>query len=296
MLTAIFALNSCMDFTSGKRYKEEQIVIAGMILAGESITKENPIFIGQSVSLDNFNPIKLLALNAKVTLTEVSSEGQPITLLFNPDIDLTPKGIRQIGYYDPSGYIIKSGETYKIEVNIECHDPVWAITTVPDKFTLLANEGFSPDSTSAFPKIVYDEIEEKYPLKIQVAEAKDTYLYLEIYCLEEWDNAYIVSPFSDYIGEKLEKEEDYENSMNGSPRLNRDLSIETPDSQNVITTVFFQLEFFFYGRYEVRIHVVDDNFYNYRKLSNGYLKGGVNEGIGYFSSGAREIRYTEVIR
>ena len=291
ILLLCLAVLSCTDFTTGRRFDDEYIVIAGTIYAGETITAENPIVVSRSIPVNGGNITDFLVTNATVFIEDIgTNETQDLSFT----VDLIK---RKFGYYDASNsFLIKSGKTYKLTAIVD-QDTVFAFTTVPNPFEFLENEGYTVDENDVYPIMIHREIDEHYPIDIKVDNQENTNLFVEYYCMEEWYNA--IYTIFDYLGmsEQIPNTpEDYENSMNGYPRRNTDMRTYFPNNLNIIRIPFNQIHFLFYGRYRVTIMSIDDNYYKYNYKSQGYFHGGINGGIGYFGSAAKEIRYTYVVK
>jgi len=288
IILAVIFLYACVKLTSGKRFQNDYIVMSGNIFAGEYITLKEPIFIGKTIDVNDINIVDLFVYNAKVYILDKENKNRQ-DLIFGAEID---ENIFNVGYYDPTeSFMIESGRTYLL-VAIVGQDSVWAETTVPDPFSILENEGFTDDKNSDFPEIVHSRIDDLYPIKLKVSDQDEKAVYIEYYCLEDWENAFYI--LSDYLGEKPQSALEYENTMSGSPRKNTSLNIYLPKEDQTIETINNQFHFIFYGSYKVSVHIVDDNFLKYRYKSMGYFHGGINNGIGFFGSMSRKLLYTNI--
>ena len=286
----IIIFTSCMDATSGRRFEKDYIVVAGSIYSGEPIYNY-PLIIGKTSDLvNNLNLLDLVILHADVTIEEVESRDSTV-LRFN-----LPKR----GYVDETkAFIISAGKTYRLTVRIG-DDVVWAQTTVPNEFELIDfQDSYTYDSDRLyFPKVIHSEIDLKHPLRMLVPNRRETQIRIEYFCLEEYEDAYIVYPFSDYLGDRPENKEDYDgNEYDPGFRKNIEISSLFPNEENIMTIPFHQLQFRFYGDHKITINIIDENFYKYRYKSQGYFHGGISTGgIGYFGSATSHVVYTRVVR
>ena len=284
----IFTLTSCMDNTSGMRFENDYIVVAGSIYAGEYVVLERPIIIGKTQNLTNVNRFDLIEKYAEVTLEELET---------NEQVKLEFLGM---GYIDKNQkLIIKEGKTYRLTVKVD-EDEVWAETTVPFDFELIdIQDSYTFDSNkNNFPNIPHSEIDMKHPLKIKVPFRNETRIRVEYYCLEEFENAFFVSPFSDYLGAQPNDRAEYEgNDYDPGWRKNIELSSLYPNEDNIMNLPFHQFQFWFYGNHKITIEIVDENYFRYNYKSQGYFYGGVSKGgIGYFGSAVSKAVYTKVIK
>lgn len=293
LLILTIALASCDNLTSGKRFNKDYIVLSGTIFANETITLENPIFIGSTVDVNSGNITDFLYHDAIVYIKDTeTNQKQYLSFGFNQ----TDKGYN-IGYFDPTNsFLIESGKTYRLTAFVGA-DSIWAETTVPDDFTVLENQGYTDDANAQYPSMAHKDIDDLYSLEISVSKLEETRINVEYFCLEDWRNAYFV--LNDFMGDKPEKETDYENTMNGFPRRNVDFYTYFPRHINdefLIKIPFNQVNYIFYGKHRVTVQVIDENSYKYKYKSQGYFNGGVKNGIGYFGSAARKILYTNVTK
>ena len=294
ILLLCMILFSCTDYTTGRRFQDDYLVIGGMIYAGETITSDNLIVVSRSISLNGGNITDFIVSDAIVFIEDIETK-EIQDLSFTADITS-----RKFGYYDSSNsFLIESGKTYKLTAIID-QDTVFALTTVPLPFELLENEGYTADVNGSFPIMIHQEIDELYPIEIKVDRQENTVIFLEYYCLEEWNNA--IYTIFDYLGfsEQIPNTpEDYESTMSGYPRRNTDMDTFFPSNINeeyIIRIPFNQFNFLFYGRYKVTTMKIDENYFKYNYKSQGYFHGGVVGGIGYFGSGSKQTRYTYVVK
>ncbi|MCK9328914.1 MAG: hypothetical protein M0Q94_03465 [Candidatus Cloacimonetes bacterium] len=291
LIFCLMILISCNQNTSGIRFENDYIVVSGMLYGGEYITQENPIFIGKTIDISNGNLLDFYYSDAEVKIIE-DSTGKSINLEFF----IQNQGNKVlIGYYDPTeSFLIDFGKTYNLIAYVN-DDSVWASTKIPDDFSILPNEGFTYNPEADFPQMIYDDIDNQYPVQISVKEGIETVLYEEYYCLESWYNAYYIQ---DMFEEKPETESDYEDSMTGYPRKAISYGRYLPkivDNEFLIRIPFVKSGFTFYGKHQVTLSLIDNNYFYYLYKTQGYFQGGVNNGIGYFGSASRKKLYTNII-
>ena len=284
-------LSSC-DLTSGKRHNENFIVITANIYAGEYITKDNPILITRSISVNGGSLDMLLVDDALVTIQEKETE---ISCRLRFFIDYKSGAF---GYYDPlESILVESSKTYVLTVKVQ-GVAITAETTVPDEFMVLPNAGYTTDGNATFPSMIHKTIDELYPIEIKVDKQENIPIFVEYYCLEDWP--YVMYVYDDWIGDMgPATEEDYEGIMDGFPRRNTFYATAYPhidENGFVITVPFSQLNYFFYGEYRTTVMRIDENYFKYLYKSEGYLHGGVQGGIGYFGSASRITLYTKIVK
>jgi len=300
LIIMALTITSC-DLTSEKRFTPGTVVITGMIYAGEYITQRNAIYIGRSVEIDKISIEAFETGVDSVCITDLSSD--PIIskkLTFTTTIiNNRPK----IGYYDPdNNFIIISGHTYRIVAYVATGDSVYGETTVPDRFDMLPNEKYVTNKDSiGTVEMKHTEIDDLWPLKIDVHSTDARAVYMEYYCLYDYEDfdgkPYLV--MGDYMNMDfpIDKPEDYDSFMDGYPRKNKYYDKIRPTQGNILTIPFNQFNYLFYGPYQTTIFVIDDNFFKYIYKNQGYLHGGVyNGGIGYFASAYRQTVYTTIVK
>jgi len=286
-------LTSCLDFTSPDRYTKKLYYLTGLLNQGSTITLENPVLLGKTIPAEGATLEDLFIMDADVKVYEYNRENQltnSVQLDFSYDPDPEDE---KWGYVDLEGLmVIQSGFRYEI-IAINEQDTISASTVVPETISVLPDPtGYTDDpEDEPYPEMVYDYVDRDHPIQIQTVDNEVFPLYAEFYCLEEWYEAEWVRPFnSDYP----EDEEEYENPSNGSPRKIVSFYPFQPVN-NLVNYQFYQSAFVFYGRYEVIINAIDDNYYHYLYKPEGYNHGGINGGIGYFGSVSGKKMYTNIV-
>ncbi|MDO9577932.1 MAG: hypothetical protein Q7J16_08610 [Candidatus Cloacimonadales bacterium] len=294
-------LISCTDFTSPERNTEQQYYLTGLLVAGKSVDFDNPVIFGKTISTENGSFVDLFIGGANVTLYEMNNSGsiQDSVSLFCFPLPIPEINDTLFLYIDIDQYLtIKPEMSYKIEVKNE-DDLVWAVTQVPKSIHVWAdslvteNSGYTTDpNPPVWPEMVYDTIDLEHPIQIETQDNDIINLLIDFYCLEEWYDARLVHAFG---GEEyLEDEEDYENPGDGSPRKTSIFYTFLPND-NLVNFSFYQYAFVFYGRYEVTVKSIDDNYLHYIYKPEGYNYGGINGGIGYFGSASSSKIYTKIV-
>jgi hypothetical protein len=140
--------------------------------------------------------------------------------------------------------------------------------------------------------MTYDTIDNQHPLTIYTADDAEFNLFMEFYCMEEWQDAdfinVVIGPSSP------ESEDEYRGGLNGAPQRLMTFFPYQPEN-GVVNMATYQQNFTFYSKHRVSIYAIDANYYHYLYHQDGYSWGGVEGGIGYFGSGTGTVVFTEVI-
>jgi hypothetical protein len=302
MMLSIIFIPAC-ELTSPQRFDGEQLVIAGYLQAGKTVSLENPIFIGKTVSAEGGNFLDVFLDDALVTIENVSLAHKD-TLQF---------GISEnsIGFYNEN-LMINAGDSYKIEVEAVIDSAVvyaWGITTVPDSIYLdldyygLATDeyGYAEEFSESLPKIPYDEIEDNFPVYSRYKDGSVIFSYYNYYCLEEFSTSLeFTNPIMGYDHLEEDDEESYNSPLSYNMRESSSIWRYQPqqDEQNnwYLLEKTYDGGFQYFARYRLTIYSVDINFYTYKYHSESYMYGGIKEGIGYFGSVSGEDFYTEIVK
>lgn len=286
------ALTSCLDFTSPDRYTKQLYYLTGLLNQGSTINLQNPILIGKTIPAEGASLAELFIMDADVKVYEYNRDNQ-LTAFVHLDFILDSEA-EKAGYVDLEEMLqIQSGFRYEIIAVVSGQDTLSASTIVPELITVLPDpSGYTDDpEAEPYPEMVYDYIDRDHPIQIQT-ETNDVFpLYAEFYCLEEWYIAEWVRPFD---SDNPEDEEEYESTSNGWPRKIVSFYPFQPEN-NLVNYQFYQSAFAFYGRYQVTINAMDDNYYQYLYKPEGYNHGGINGGIGYFGSVSGKKMYTNIV-
>ncbi len=303
-LITLALILGCSSPTSDARYENDLYYVAGLLEEGKPIGIENAIKIGKSIEhADTMNLLSMLVkADVKIydpshdkfySLTQAAYEGQAYPLYFDP-----------MTMIDSSrAFKPEEGKAYTLWVDIYTDSgdslitTIQAETTIPKKLTVEPNSGYSTDSTTQFPTMVYDSIDKKYPI---VAHAeilpgeKNIICYYETFCMESWQDAEYVNVFFGH--EKPEDKDEYEDPISQQPRKINFFMSFLPDSNGKIIEDAYSSMFVFYGRYRLTLFSIDQNYYNYMYQTEGYRKSGIQNGIGYFGSVSGVQLYTTITK
>ena len=286
-------ITGCEDYTSGTRHKKDTYkFVYGKLIHGEPINGVNSIKVSNSVKLPStIHVFDLFDTLATVQVKEVET-GNTVDLEFS---------FLSGGYVDfTESFIPHAGNTYELSI-VTGDDSLWATTTVPDSVYLSIDNSVYKDTPEELTDVEmeFSKIASEYPFNIITQSGENIRLSLYFYCIEEWDDVkYIETDFND--SEKLEKEEEYEDELTGYPRKVEEFFEMKPemhpDNYYNIRYDFFEDNFVFAGRYYIRVHSIDNNYYRYLYKPDGYKYGGINGGAyGYFGSATGRDFYTKVV-
>jgi len=217
----------------------------------------------------------LVIEDALVTLRKEGSEETDTLAMVEP------------GYYANGAVTIEPRTTYHLSVRIDGEDPVTATTTTPYPFEVYDVPKELPE------RMVHSSVADSFPITLACDEEEQIFL-VDVYCLEDWENAFYISPFGDH-----DKPEDYSEygGDNGEPRhiapYFRVGNLEAED--DLYRIGWYGDLMYFYGEYEVQVLSIDDNYYNYLYRDHPELCGGVDGAIGVFGSACRERWVVEVV-
>ncbi len=298
LLSALTLFFGCSEFTSEKKYNEDYYVITGLLQAGKSVNKDNPVFIGKTISAEDGNLFDIYIENAEVWIENLAlSDTIPLHFFVQAD-SLNPI----FGYYDPDSTIIEAATEYQIIARIQNENDeiaeVRAKTKVPKDIIINPDNDpvFATDLLPELPQLDYDNANIEHPLMIQTSDADPVNLKFRFYCLEEYQNAEYIFPFADQ--DYPEDAEEYEGTGNEFPRNSWYIADYLPAQEEdrfIIRDQGYKSNFIFYGKYQISIVVIDENYYKYLYKMNGYLHGGIENGYGYFGSINGDTIYTELI-
>ncbi|MBT3756094.1 MAG: DUF4249 family protein, partial [Candidatus Cloacimonetes bacterium] len=274
LICAALLVTSCIDFTAPERFTEQSYFLTGILKAGKTVDFEDPVIVGKTTSVEDVSFGDFFINGAEVTLFEMDNTG---TILDSINLSCIPIPLLEdtlFIYVDINAYLlIKPELTYRIEAKIDTTDILWAETTVPKTISVQPDPGYTADPTiSGWPEMIFGDIDLEHPIMIETQDNNTFNLHCEFYCLEDWDDAeYIFAMEEDTYPEDPEE---YESEADGSPRRTSTFYIFQP-SDNLINFSFYQYAFNFYGRYEVNVSSIDDNFLNYLYKPEGYNHGGI---------------------
>lgn len=300
LLLLLLVLTGCQN-TSGPRFEGEVHTLAGLLVAGKPIGLEYPVYVTRSSAIDDFNPLEIFVWNAEITVWDLDS---------GLEFELTPAlHDFKFKYIDTAENIIQPEHRYRIEVRIPGFDKlISAETTVPPCINA------EPDPYNANPpgvgwsldpntenQVRFSRIDSDFPAIANTgSHSGNMYLLSEIYCLEDF------STDLEYTSQMLENQnpppemEEVYNAGRPPRRINimyRFNSAPLPGlPDNYIVLNNYSAAFFFYGRYRVRMRIVDVNYFNYNFMEEGYLHGGVSNALGYFGSASSSDMFGRVVK
>ena len=304
LLLALFAmllLFSC-ESTSGPRFKGEVYSLSALLVAGQPLNEEHPVYLTRSSEIEDFNYLQIFVTDAKITLRDLTS-GQEFTL--QPGM----AGILP-AYLDPEQRLIEAEHCYRIEARIPGYQPViWAETTVPQAITLETDvygnnadgEGYSFDEQTQ-NQMPFNRIDSDFPLVLNTGQIAGNYnFFSEFYCLEEFStDLEYTTQIMGMVHPDASMEETYNSSGETIRRISSAVRFRSGPQQglpdNYIMLRGYSQVFMFYGRYRIKSYILDDNYYNYVNMPEGYLYGGVHNALGYFGSASGGVMYVTICK
>ncbi len=301
LLMLLLFVASC-DVTSPPRFEGDVYALAGLLVANSVVDLDSPLFLTRSQSINSFDPMDLFVPDATITIRDLAG-GAEFTL--QPALHEF-----QIKYIDPNNNIILPEHTYRVEVTVPGYDKtIWAETTVPPAVTLVpdlngdhpAGTGYSldPDTENTTQ---FSVIDPDYPIVLGTGDNAGSFnFWSEIYCREPFStDLEFTNPILGITNPDESLEPVY-NSTGQSPRRVLLTGIFQAQSQpgaegNYVSLTDFSTAIAFYGRYRFTAYVVDDNYYRYTYTPEGYLYGGVHNGLGYLGSASGGRLYTRVVK
>ncbi len=296
----LLALTACQN-TSGPRFEGEVHTLAGLLVAGKPIGLEYPVYVTRSSTIDNFDPLEIFVWNAEITVWDMDS---------GLEFELSPAlHDFKFKYIDTAENIIQPEHRYRIEVRIPGFDKlISAETTVPPCIRAEPNPwntnppgiGWSLDPNTQ-NEIQYSRIDSDFPAIANTGSHSGAmYMASEIYCLEDFSTELeYTSPLLEGMHPSTEMEAAYNA---GRPprrisimyRFNAAPQPGLPDNYLILNN--YAAAFFFYGSYRLRFRIVDENYFNYNFMEEGYLHGGVNNALGYFGSASSEDMFARIVK
>jgi hypothetical protein len=301
-LLALLLLVASCDITSPPRFEGDVYALAGLLIANASIDLEYPIYLTRSASVNSFDPLDLFVGDATITVQDMA-KGELFTL--QPALHEF-----MVKYIDPAENIILAGHTYRVEVTIPGYDKtIWAETTVPQPVTLVpdlngnhpSGTGYSTDPDTE-NTTQFSVIDPDYPIVLGTGDNAGAFnFWAEVYCREPFStDLEFTNPILGITNPDESLEPIY-NSTGQSPRRVLFTGVfqaqQQPGAQgNYLSLTDFSTAIAFYGRYRFTAYVVDDNYYRYTYTPEGYLYGGVHNGLGYLGSASGGRLYTRVVK
>ena len=303
-------LTACSDMVSGDRFKAQHYTVNALLIADSTITMQNPVWIGKSTSLGNLNSAELFVDNAVVKILETAPAGDTLSF-FLTKLSFPIEGSSRIVtfYFDPANHRIKAEHKYRVEVTIPGYDKlISAETTVPKQANLIPNYGYTPppgqgyttDPADTLTSIPYNQVDENYPVTIQVDGQQKVNFMVELYCMEPFStDLEFTTVFMGQEHPTADMEDYYNQSGETIRRINmmsRFISRQSSDGNWYVSLSDYRQAFVFYGRYKVTAYVMDDNYFKYKYMQEGYYYGGVTNALGCFGSATGGVMYTKIVK
>ncbi len=294
--------SSCSKFTAPERFTGDAYSLAALLIAGESIDVDHPVYITRSATIETFNPNSIFVDDASVIIKDITP-GIPQTQF--------PLSFFMGMYVDPAANLIQAEHTYRIEIVVPGNPPVniSAETTVPKQGILVPDylnnnvqgEGYS-FTEEPMNIIKFSDVDRKYPLAINTGDNQGTFNFMaEMYCLEEFStNLEFTTPVFGFTHADAEMEDSY-NAPGESVRRIKFLGSYVSKPQegiagNHLVVKDYRQAFVFYGKYRITLYLADENYYRYSYMPEGYFHGGVKGGLGYFGSASGGVMYAKIVK
>lgn len=302
LLILLIGLSAC-DYTSKPRFEGDVYTVAGLLVAGKSISTENPVFVTRSASIEDFDPFELFVPDANVVVIDLATQER-----WELEVALDPT--RGFVYIDPQSRTVQAERSYRLEVEVPGYDKlIWGETTVPMQVipvTDLYNDnppgtGWSLDPADS-NTVKYSLLDSQYPIALGTGSATGNFNFMaEVYCREPFstDLEWTTPIFG--ITNLDESLEPIYNSNGQSFRRVQFMGVFTPQSKPGVTGNYLFLPDYgtsvaFYGRYRISAFIIDDNYYEYSYRPEGYFYGGIHNALGYFGSASGADYYARVIK
>lgn len=259
---------ACASDATKPKY-DRQIALFGYLYVGEAVSDTNGIRLERTRPVDEYyDPEQALIRNAVVTLRADSAAVADTLPMTQPGIYANPE------------VVIRERTTYHLTATID-GTTVTATTTTPLAFET-PREPRTVDAGAMRQSVIADS----FPIVVTCPDPAQVFL-VDCYCQENWQVARFIHRFG---SDETPQSYDEYGGDNGPPRhLNaffrlRDVRL----SDEGYRLSFYGDMMWFYGRYEIGVFSIDDNYYNYLYRDHPELSGGVAGGIGVFGSACRK--------
>jgi hypothetical protein len=311
LVFSLLFLAACSDFTAPERFKTDQYTLSGILVAGIPISVENPVIVGKSVDIHDLNSPDMFVPNAIVNITESYLGAEITTFGLMPFSFVIPNTSDTVTVYiDPVGHVIQPEHTYHIEVVIPGYPKtISAETTVPKIAQLVPDfhhlnvpgYGYTTTYSDSLPVIPYHRIDLDYPVALQLDGIQSVNTLVELYCLEPFSTELeFTTTFLGQSNPPASMESNYYATSGETIRrinfMARLLSSQFDDGNYYLLLQDYKQGFIFYGRYMVTANIIDDNYYYYKFMSEGYMHGGVVNAFGCFGSRSGGTLYTKIVK
>ena len=290
-LISIFLLIACSDNTAPRRYSELSYYLCGILEAGYYVDTDHPILFGKTKDIGMIDS-EIAIEDAAINLYEITDDQitQSVNLQWNASAD---------GYIDQDGQLpINAGSTYRIEVNYN-NTQIYGETTVPSEISVYGDSLVSGipawndyPADDQWSELKLEEANSIHPIQIGTRNNEEFNLLTEFYCLEEyWEAEYTYPPADNDFPEDAQE---YMGDVRQYPRRNMGYYMYQPDNL-MVDFNSYQSSLLFYGKTELSVYSIDNNYLKYLYKSDGYTQGGIIGGIGVFGSKSGKKLYTRVI-
>jgi hypothetical protein len=262
-------LAACGTGSTRPKYVEE-IVLFGYLYVGETVSGDGAVRLERTLPVDQYYDAGRAAIsNAVVTLRADTAAAADTLHLVAP------------GVYADSGLVIRERTTYHLLATFD-GKTVTATTTTPLRFDTPREPRTISEGVMSQPAIA-----DSFPIVVACPDREQICL-VDVYCLEDWANAQFIHRLGG--GQDTPSSYDEYGGDNGEPRhisaYFRLKDIEMSDQGYLLG--FYGDMMWFYGRYQVGVFSLDENYYNYLYRDHPERNGGVNGGIGVFGSAYRK--------
>jgi len=291
-LISIFLLIACSDNTAPRRYSELSYYLCGILEAGYYVDTDHPILFGKTKDISMMDS-EIAIEDAEINLYEITDDQitQSVNLQWNASAN---------GYIDQDGQLpINAGSTYRIEVNYN-NTQIYGETTVPSEISVYGDSLVSEipawndyPSDDQWSELKLEKANSIHPIQIGTRNNEEFNLLTEFYCLEEyWEAEYTYPPADNDFPEDAQE---YMGDVRQYPRRNMGYYMYQPDNL-MVDFNSYQSSLLFYGKTELSVYSIDNNYLKYLYKSDGYTQGGIIGGIGIFGSKSGKKLYTRVIK
>lgn len=290
IVLSLLFVSGCGENTAGERYSDLNNYLSGVLEEGKYIDPSRAIKIGKTQTIENIDWELLSCSTADVVLDEYweGTKSDSIRLDWCSEIQ---------GYIDQQQLLkIKERRMYRIRAVLPDGTIISAQTTIPPHINVPADSAIAEEPAFGdYPEddnwleLNIENANQDHPLQVVTQSDDEINLYLEFYCLEDFNNArYIYPPAgNDYP----EDEKEYMGDSKQYPRRNLSYYMYQPDN-GVVNLNNYQSSIIFYGRTQICLYSIDDNYLSYLYKGDGYHHGGVSGGIGIFGSKSGKKLYS----
>lgn len=302
---------ACSDFVSPERFTKSHYTLNGILKAGTTISFDNPVWVGKSTSLDNLNSAELFVDNAIVKILQTAVNGDTMSFYLTAMSVPIPESDRVVTFYiDADSHEIQPEYTYRIEVTIPGYEKlIYAETTVPKAAELIPNfnytppagQGYTIDPDDSTTSISYPLVDVHYPVTLKVDGYQIINYMVEMYCREEFStDLEFTTVFFGQEHPPADMESNYYQASGESIRriniMSKFISKQHTDGNWYVSLTDYRQAFVFYGRYQVTAYIMDDNYFQYKYMPEGYYHGGVQNALGCFGSASGGVMYTKIVK